>query len=186
MNIDLDLQDIIEDDVEIIPVLSIDEDEEFNKDEMPTSLPILPLRNNVLFPGVVIPISVGRERSLKAIKKAYRDQKFIGVIAQKDVEIEDPEMEDLYKIGTLARILKMLKMPDGGSTIIIQGVTRFKLSGITQSEPFLQGEISHLDENLEIEKQESREIRYDLRLAVFQTSRENHMISVVGVKSKAA
>jgi ATP-dependent Lon protease len=156
MDIELNLQDIIEDDVEMIPVLSIDEDEEFNKDEMPTTLPILPLRNNVLFPGVVIPISVGRERSLKAIKKAYRDQKYIGVIAQKDVEIEDPEMEDLYKIGTLARIIKMLKMPDGGSTIIIQGVARFALTGITQSEPFLEGQITHLEDNLEIEKQESK------------------------------
>ncbi len=156
MDIDLNLQDIMEDEVEIIPVLSIDEDEEFNKEEMPTTLPILPLRNNVLFPGVVIPISVGRERSLKAIKKAYRDQKFIGVIAQKDIEMEDPEMEDLYQIGTLARILKMLKMPDGGSTIIIQGVTRFNLTGINQTEPFLEGEIAHLDENIEIEKQESK------------------------------
>lgn len=153
---DLSLQDMIEDEVEMIPMLSIDEDEEFNKEDMPESLPILPLRNNVLFPGVVIPISVGRERSLKAIKKAYKEQKYIGVIAQKDVQVEEPEEEDLYKIGTLARIIKMLKMPDGGSTIIIQGISRFYLSGMIQSEPFLQGIVTPIDEFSEIDKQESK------------------------------
>ncbi len=153
---DLSLQDIIEDEVEMIPILSIDEDEEFNKEDMPESLPVLPLRNNVLFPGVVIPISVGRERSLKAIKKAYKEQKYIGVIAQKDMQVEEPEETDLYRIGTLARIIKMLKMPDGGSTIIIQGISRFYLSGMVQSEPFLQGLVTPIDELSEIDKQESR------------------------------
>lgn len=152
----LNLQDIMEDEIEMIPMLSIDEDEEFKKDEMPETVPILPLRNNVLFPGVVIPISVGRERSLKAIKKAYKDQKYIGVIAQKDMQVEDPEAEDLYNIGTLARIIKMIKMPDGGSTIIIQGISRILLNEMTQSEPFLQGAISPIEEDNEIDKQESK------------------------------
>lgn len=152
----LNLQDIMEDEIEMIPMLSIDEDEEFKKDEMPETVPILPLRNNVLFPGVVIPISVGRERSLKAIKKAYKDQKYIGVIAQKDMQVEDPEAEDLYNIGTLARIIKMIKMPDGGSTIIIQGISRILLNKMTQSEPFLQGAISPIEEDNEIDKQESK------------------------------
>lgn len=153
---DLRLHDMIEDEVEMIPMLSIDEDEEFNKEDMPETLPILPLRNNVLFPGVVIPISVGRERSLKAIKKAYKEQKFIGVLAQKDMQVEEPEMEDLYTIGTLARIIKMLKMPDGGSTIIIQGISRFYLNAMIQSEPYLLGVVSSLEEDNEIDKQESR------------------------------
>lgn len=150
------LQDIMEDEVEMIPMLSIDEDEEFKKDEVPELVPILPLRNNVLFPGVVIPISVGRERSLKAIKKAYKEQKYIGVIAQRDMQVEDPEAEDLYNIGTLARIIKMIKMPDGGSTIIIQGICRIQLMEMNQVEPYLQGTITTLEEDSEIDKQESR------------------------------
>ncbi|MCO5229852.1 MAG: endopeptidase La [Chitinophagales bacterium] len=152
---DLNLQDF-EEEIEMIPMLSIDEDDEINKQEIPENLPILPLRNNVLFPGVVIPISVGREKSLKAIKKAYKDQKFIGVLAQKDMQVEEPEIEDLYHIGTIARVLKILKMPEGGSTIIIQGLSRFQLDHLTVSEPYLEGKIIHLEEEDQIEKQESK------------------------------
>ena len=153
--IDFKLQDI-DDEMEMIPMLSIEEDEDFNKDEIPQTLPILPLRNNVLFPGVIIPISIGRERSLKAIKRAYKNEKILGVIAQKDAKSEDPELEDLYRIGTLARIIKVLKMPDGSSTIIIQGFCRFQLLNIQQSEPYLEGSINLLDEITTIDKQEAK------------------------------
>jgi ATP-dependent Lon protease len=146
----------MEEDVEMIPMLSIDEDEEFNKEDFPEIIPILPLRNNVLFPGVVIPISVGREKSIKAIKKAYKGNKLVGVIAQRDMNIEEPEPADLYQIGTIARIIKMLKMPDGGTTLIIQGVSRFVMGEVLTTEPFIEAKIQPLEEVYEVSKQEAR------------------------------
>lgn len=144
------------DEVEIIPMMSIEEDEEFNKEDMPTTLPILPLRNNVLFPGAIIPISVGRERSTKAIKVAQKGSKLIGVVAQIDMQVEEPEYDDLYKVGVIAKILRILKMPDGGSTIIIQGVSKFRLDSIIRDEPYLEGGITILEDSYEIEEQESQ------------------------------
>jgi ATP-dependent Lon protease len=152
----LQLQDIMDEEVEMIPMLSIDEDEEILGDNFPRTIPLLPLRNNVLFPGVVIPISVGREKSIKAVKKAYKGNKLIGVLAQKDVQIEEPEPQDLFTVGTIARIIKMLKMPDGGTTLIIQGVSRFHLDQVIEVDPFLEGIISPLEENIEMNKQEVR------------------------------
>ena len=101
--------DIVDDDAEFIPLLSIEDEEIMNAEKIPDTLPILPLRNTVLFPGVVIPITVGRDKSIKLIKEAYKGNKLIGVVAQKDKEQEDPQFEDLYKIGTLAQILKTLQ-----------------------------------------------------------------------------
>ena len=155
----MNFQDLTDDDFEMIPMLSINENDfEINQDQIPSELPLLPLRNNVLFPGVIIPISVGRERSLKAINKAYKSNKLIGVLAQKDMQVEEPEFNDLHQVGTIARVLKILKMPDGAKTIIIQGAARFKLVGLTQSEPFLLGQIEGIDdtENDEIDKQDSK------------------------------
>lgn len=152
----LQLQDIMDEEVEMIPMLSIDEDEEFSKEDFPEVLPILPLRNNVLFPGVVIPISVGREKSIKAVKKAYKGNKFIGVLAQRDMQIEEPEPSDLYTIGTIARIIKMLKMPDGGTTLIIQGISRFAMGEVLMTEPFIEAQVSSIEEIYEINKQETR------------------------------
>ncbi|MCP4121820.1 MAG: endopeptidase La [Bacteroidetes bacterium] len=139
---------MVDDDVEMIPLLTVNEDEEDQdgKEEFNSTLPILPIRNNVLFPGVVIPISVGRDSSIKAVRTAYKGDKIIGVIAQKDVETEDPEFEDLQSIGTVAKIVKMLKMPDGGTTLIIQGKRRFVLKSIIKQEPYLVGEIETLEE----------------------------------------
>lgn len=150
------LQDLMEEEVEMIPMLSIDEDEEFDKDSFPENVPILPLRNNVLLPGVVIPISVGREKSIKAAKKAYKGNKLIGVLAQKDMSIEEPEAKDLYLVGTLARIVKMLRMPDGGNTLIIQGLRRFNIKSFTLSEPHLEADIEWMDELSELNKQETK------------------------------
>lgn len=144
-----------DDQVEMIPILSVDEDDSTRKENLPPVLPILPLRNNVLFPGVVIPISVGRERSIKAVKKAYKENKFIGVVAQKDTSVDEPEEQDIYTIGTVARIIRMLNMPDGGNTLILQGVKRFELKKIVAREPIIEAEVEYLDDVfLEDEQQE--------------------------------
>ncbi len=138
--------DLVEEEVEMMPMLTLDADKDDDKIKYPNTIPILPLRNNVLFSSVVIPISVGRERSIKAVKKAYKTDKIIGVIAQKNSKTEDPEYNDLHKIGTVAKIVKMLKMPDGGTTLIIQGKRRFKLEEITKSEPYLEAKASYLED----------------------------------------
>jgi ATP-dependent Lon protease len=101
----------------------------------------LPLRNTVLFPGVVLPITVGRDKSIKAVNDAYKSDKLIGVVAQKDSEVEDPTISDLEDIGTVARIVKLIKMPDGGTTVIIQGKTRFKVASVTTDDPYLKAKI---------------------------------------------
>ena len=142
----IELSNIEDDDVEMIPLLSIEEDDNTNNEQLPKVIPILPLRNNVLFPGVIIPISVGREKSIKAIKKAYKADKFIGVIAQRDTKVEDPESTDLYAMGTTARILKLLNMPDGGSTIILQGVRRFIVKQTVSAEPFIESEVEYIND----------------------------------------
>ena len=142
----IQMQNIIEDDVEMVPLLSIEEDDNFNADNLPKILPILPLRNNVLFQGVVIPISVGREKSIKAVKKAYKENKYIGVIAQRDTQIEEPEPGDLYSIGCTARIIKMISMPDGGNTIILQGVKRFIVKQNHSSDPIITAEVEYLND----------------------------------------
>ncbi|MDG2455409.1 MAG: endopeptidase La [Bacteroidia bacterium] len=125
---------------EVISVIADSDFEDDNKKEYPTNLPLLPLRNTVLFPGVVFPITVGRDKSIKLIEDAYKTDKIIGVVAQKDQDIEDPNGKDLYKVGTLGLILKMLKMPDGNITVIIQGKRKFELTGITQEEPYFRGD----------------------------------------------
>jgi ATP-dependent Lon protease len=132
--------DMIED-TEFIPLLSQEDEDRMNKEELPIELPILPIRNTVLFPGVVIPITVGRDKSIKLVQDSYKGDKTIGVIAQKDQNAEDPGVDDLHKIGTVARILKMLRMPDGNTTIIIQGKKRFEMQEVTQTEPYLKARI---------------------------------------------
>src|SRR5260221_11459484 len=112
-----------EDDLDFMPIIPLNEtdNENLNDIEIPKELPILPLRKTVLFPGVVLPITVGRDKSIKAVSDAYKGDKLIGVIAQKDSNIEEPTVSDLEEIGTIARIAKLIKMTDGGTTIIIQG-----------------------------------------------------------------
>src|SRR5690606_37029830 len=126
------LTGINDDEPELIPLLSTEDEEQLNKESIPQELSILPLRNTVLFPGVVIPITVGRDKSIKLIKDAYKGNKTIGVVAQKDTNIEDPSFEDLNKIGTVANVIKMLRLPDGNTTIIIQGKRRFSLVEMVQ------------------------------------------------------
>jgi ATP-dependent Lon protease len=128
-------------DAEFIPLITQEEEDDMHNAKFPSDIPILPLRNNVLFPGVVIPITVGRDKSIDLIKHANNSDKVVGVISQKNAEIEDPEGKDLHKIGTVATILRLLKMPDGTSTVIIQGKRRFELEEVTQEQPFLRGKI---------------------------------------------
>jgi ATP-dependent Lon protease len=137
----LTLSDIMDADTEFFPLLSSEDEEIMNAEEVPPQLPILPLRNTVLFPGVVIPITVGRDRSIKLIREAYKGDKTIGVVAQKDATIEDPEMEDLHRIGTVARLIKILQMPDGNTTAIIQGKKRFEIIEMTQKDPYFKAEV---------------------------------------------
>ncbi len=109
-------------------------------------LPILPLRNMVMYPGVALPVSVGRSKSLKIIKEAYAKKKFIGVVCQRDMSVEDPELKDLYPVGSIAEILKILEMPDNGTTVILQGKKRFEIKEITSTEPYLRANVSFLEE----------------------------------------
>ena len=131
-----------ESDNEFIPLLTTEDEEQMNSEQTPDVLSILPLRNTVLFPGVVIPITVGRDKSIKLIKDAYKADKIIGVVSQKDDKIEDPSFDELNKIGTVAFIIKMLRMPDGNTTVIIQGKKRFALNEITQTEPYLKASVN--------------------------------------------
>jgi len=137
----------IERETEFIPLLTTEDEDLMNAEELPEVLPILPLRNTVLFPGVVIPITVGRDKSIKLIKDSYRGNRIIGALAQKDVEIEDPAFEDLNNVGTVAHIMKLLQMPDGSTTAIIQGKKRFRMGQIIQTEPFIKANISPFDGN---------------------------------------
>ena len=140
------LTDVIETDTEFIPLISPEDEDRMNLEEVPDKLPILPLRNNVLFPGVVIPITLGRDKSIKLIQDAYKGNKIIGVVSQIDSNIEEPQYADLFKIGTVAQIIRMLKMPDGSSTIIIQGKKRLKLVEELSTEPYLVAKIEEFEE----------------------------------------
>lgn len=135
------LTDLIENDSEFIPLLSSEDEEQMNAEEVPEILPILPLRNTVLFPGVVIPITVGRDKSIKLIKEYYKGDRIIGAVAQKDFETEDPAFKDLNEIGTIAYIIKILQMPDGSTTAIIQGKKRFRMKEMIQEEPYFVAKV---------------------------------------------
>ncbi len=137
-----------EDEMDFLPIIPLNESdqEDLNGIEVPAEISLLPLRNTVLFPGVVLPITVGRDKSIKAVNDAYRTDKLIGVVAQKDSNVEDPEVKDLEPIGTIARIVKLIKMPDGGTTIIIQGKTRFLTESIVSEDPYFRAKIKKLEE----------------------------------------
>src|SRR5689334_4170748 len=136
------------DEMDFIPIIPLNESESDGMDgiEIPDEISLLPLRNTVLFPGVVLPITVGRDKSIKAVNDSYKGDKLIGVIAQKDSNIEDPGINDLEQIGTVARIVKLIKMPDGGTTIIIQGKNRFLVESVFTEDPYFKAKIKKLDE----------------------------------------
>jgi ATP-dependent Lon protease len=137
-----------EEEMDFMPIIPLNESEGENMDEtpIPEDLPILPLRNTVLFPGVVIPITVGRDKSIKAVNEAYKTDKLVGVLAQKDSNVEDPHIGDLVEIGTVARIIKLIKMPDGGTTVIIQGRKRFRMRKLVMEDPYFRAAIDVLPE----------------------------------------
>ncbi|MFD1630334.1 endopeptidase La [Pseudopedobacter beijingensis] len=137
---------LINEDTEFFPLISQEDEEEMNNEKTPEVLSILPLRNTVLFPGVVIPITVGRDKSIKLIKDAYKGDKIIGVVAQRDVNVEDPVFADLNHVGTVAVIIKMLQMPDGNTTVIIQGKNRFELQEELQTEPYFKATVKKFEE----------------------------------------
>jgi ATP-dependent Lon protease len=143
-NIDKMSFDDLGDESEFIPLMTSEDEEALEKENLPEVLPILPLTNTVLFPGVVIPINAGRDKSIKLINDANKSNKLIGVIAQKDIKIENPSIENIFNIGTVAKILRVLKMPDGNTTVIIQGKKRFKIKSIVKTDPYIQATINSI------------------------------------------
>jgi len=139
-----------EDEMEFMPIIPLNEDDDGSTDDqpIPDNIPLLALRNTVLFPGVVIPITVGRDKSIKAVTDAYKTDKLIGVVAQKDSTVEEPTVSDLEDIGTVAKIAKLIKMPDGGTTIIIQGRKRCKIEEITSDAPYFKARITVLTDEV--------------------------------------
>ena len=133
---------------DFIPIMVDGDDAELNLIELPATLPILPLRNTVLFPGVVMPITVGRQKSLLLIREAYAGNKLIGTIAQKDGQIENPDANDLFQVGTMAEILKILEMPDGSTSVIIQGKRRFKIHEVSGLNPYMSATVQVLNDIL--------------------------------------
>jgi ATP-dependent Lon protease len=146
MNDSMEFSDI--QDHDYIPLISPEDEDAMHREKAPEILPILPLRNTVLFPGVVIPITVGRDKSIRLINEAHKSDKIIGVVSQNDADIEEPAPTDLNKVGTVATIMKMLKMPDGSTTVIIQGKKRFEWTEIVQETPFIKARIQEFDEKL--------------------------------------
>ena len=141
----LSLQDF-DGEAELIPLMTPEDEDEINREELPETLPILPLRNTVLFPGVVIPITAGRDMSIELIDQANKGNKIIGVVSQKDGEVENPTAEDINSIGVVARILRVLKMPDGNVTVIIQGKKRFNVAEIVTEKPFIVATVREVPE----------------------------------------
>ena len=150
--------DSVGSEAELIPLMTSEDEEALEKEELPEVVPLLPVKNTVLFPGVVIPITVGRDKSIQLIKDANKSKNPIGVVAQKDKKVEDPTINDLYEMGTVAQILRVLKMPDGSTTIIIQGKKRFKIDNLIHTLPYLKVKISSIIEN----KKEKKESEFKL------------------------
>jgi len=150
------LQNIIDHEPEFIPLISEEEEDRMNKEDVPEVLPILPLRNNVLFPGVVIPITIGRDKSIRLIEDAFKTNKIIGVLSQLKSTVEDPGIGDFNSIGTVAQIIKKLKMPDGSTTIIIQGKRRFQVSNFVQEIPYFKANVIGLhDDKIDLKNQKN-------------------------------
>lgn len=169
----LSLQDI-EADADLIPLMTSEDEEELQKESLPPSVPILPLKNTVLFPGVVIPITAGRDKSIQLIKDANKGSKVIGVVAQKEAQKENPTAKDLYQLGTVAQILRLLKMPDGNTTVIIQGKKRFEIEEVVQEDPYVTAKIKEVKESfVEIENEEFVAIIDSIKEKALQIIQEN-------------
>lgn len=152
---DIVLSNMMDEDSDFIPIITDEDESALDELQVPDTLPILPLRNTVLFPGVVIPISVGREKSLKLVRDVYSNKGMLGAASQMDLSVEEPHFEDINKIGTVAQIIKILEMPDGTTTVILQGKKRFELEEIISEEPFHVGRIRTIkDQRPEVEDNE--------------------------------
>lgn len=147
-------QPISDEEMEFLPILPDEEGADGKKIDIPDILPLLPLRNTILFPGVVLPITIGRDKSILAVKEAYKSNKLIGVVGQTDGNIEEPEFNDLFKIGTVAQIMRMIKMPDGSTTAIIQGRNRFHTQELIQSDPYIKARIEVLQDIIPVNDKE--------------------------------
>jgi ATP-dependent Lon protease len=168
------LTQAIDGDSEFIPLITAEEEESMNKQNYPDNLPILPLRNNVLYPGVVIPITVGRDKSIKLIRDAGKSGKIIGVVSQRNQEEENPHFEDLHRVGTVAQIIRTLKMPDGSTTVIIQGKRRFEMLAPVQEEPYMRATVKMIKEKPFNKKDKELEVMIatikDLALQIIRES----------------
>jgi ATP-dependent Lon protease len=142
--------DAFDDFEQAIPLMSEEEEKALTEATVPENLPILPLKNTVLFPGVVVPITVGRDRSLALVKEAYAGDKIIGVVTQKDIDVEEPDYHDLHKIGTVAQILKLIKMPDGSRSIVIQGKSVFEVEEFVQDQPYFRAKTKAFPKEMDI------------------------------------
>jgi ATP-dependent Lon protease len=173
----LSLQNMLNEDSELIPLMTPEDEEIINKESVPEVLPILPLRNTVLFPGVVIPITAGRDASIQLIKDANKGDKVIGVVAQKNEDVEKPGLKDIHTTGVVAQILRVLKMPDGNTTVIIQGKKRFEIDAIIQDEPYLKATVKEAIENREVEdKKEFEAIIESIKEQALEVIKENPML----------
>ncbi len=175
LNMDsLSLQNILDEDSELIPLMTAEDEEEINKEPIPEVLPILPLRNTVLFPGVVIPITAGRDQSIQLIKDVNKGDKILGVVSQLDPEIETPKSEDIHKTGVVAQILRVLKMPDGNTTVIIQGKKRFQIDEVIQEEPYLKATTKEfLEDSFVEDTDEFKEIMSSVKESALEVIKEN-------------
>lgn len=160
----LAIQLVQEESDDLIQMINPEQESDLKPEDLPQELPILPIKNTVLFPGVVIPITVGRQKSIKLVKKAYQGNRIIGVVAQKNSQAEEPTLEEIYRTGTVARIIKMLVLPDGNTTIIIQGKNRFQVQEFIQEDPYLMAKFTLLTEpSLNVNSKEAKALVQSLK-----------------------
>ncbi len=173
----LSLSNVLNEDSELIPLMTPEDEEIINSEKVPEVLPILPLRNTVLFPGVVIPITAGRDKSIELINDANRGDKVVGVVAQRNEEVEEPRQKDIYQTGVVAQILRVLKMPDGNTTVIIQGKKRFEIVEMIQEKPYLKAAVQEAKEDRDIEnKKEFDAIIDSIKQQALEVIKENPML----------
>ena len=146
VNLDMMSLQSLDEDADLIPLMTSDDEEAISKESLPKILPILPLKNTVMFPGIVIPITASRDKSIKLIKESNVDNKLIGVVSQKDSKIQNPSLTDIQSTGTVAKILRVLQMPDGNVTVIIQGKKRFSIEKVISEEPYIKAQIKEITE----------------------------------------
>ena len=173
----MSLHSMLNEDSELIPLMTPEDEEIINKESVPEILPILPLRNTVLFPGVVIPITAGRDASIQLIKDANKGDKVIGVVAQRNEDEEEPTLKDIHTTGVVAQILRVLKMPDGNTTVIIQGKKRFEIEAIVQDKPYLKAAVKEAVEDKEVaDEKEFEAIIESIKEQALEVIKENPML----------